>query len=647
MNIPFNKPFIAGKELYYIAEAVTRGNVAADGYFTKACSRLLEERFGIKKVLLVPSGTAALELAAMLCNLQPGDEVILPSYTFVSTASAFVRVGARPVFVDIRPDTLNLDERLVERAITPRTRAIVPVHYAGVACEMDTILDIARRHKLLVIEDAAQGVNAFYKGRALGSIGHLGCYSFHETKNYICGEGGALCINDEQFIERAEILRDKGTNRQKFFRGEVDKYTWVDLGSSYVLSEILAAFLYGQLEHLDAISARRREIYERYDELLAPLEDQGFLRRPRIPPECHSNFHLYCILLSDEATRDALMAHLKAHGTLGVFHYLPLHTSPMGKTLGYGEGQLPVTESLWARLLRLPMFYQLSAEQQENVAAQIASFFGLPSPRPVGAKSCAPCVRSLSWDSAHFGFPVGAITAAEISDDDELACILASARAARYALLYWRSSRQRAVPGTLLQKYGGVLVDTAVTFVKPLDEPQADFRGAAPNDSQPPTAVEIRPVEQGEREDLLDELAIAAGQFSRFFCDPKIPAEKARELYRIWARKSAAGQLADRVFAAWIGDRSAVPVGFVTVTLESNAARVGLIAVAVSHQNQGVGAALMRCAEDFARQRRVRQMLVTTQLRNHAACRLYERTGYVPVKLEHVYHFWLRDSAGA
>lgn len=373
--IPFNKPFIAGKELYYIAQAVTMGNIAADGYFTKACSRLLEERFDIRKGLLVPSGTAALELAAMLCNLQPGDEVIMPSYTFVSTASAFVRVGARPVFVDIRPDTLNIDETKIEAAITERTRVIVPVHYGGVSCEMDRIMDIARRYNLLVVEDAAQGVNAFYKGRALGSIGHLGCYSFHETKNYICGEGGALCINDERFIERAEILRDKGTNRQKFFRGEVDKYTWVDIGSSYVMAEILAAFLYGQLEQMDAIAARRFEIYQHYAMHLKPLEEQGFLRLPRIPAGCQSNHHLFYVLTPDGPTRDALLAHLKSEGIHAVFHYVPLHTSPMGRTFGYKEGDLPVTESLAARLVRLPMYYELTQHDQERVVVTLEKLF--------------------------------------------------------------------------------------------------------------------------------------------------------------------------------------------------------------------------------------------------------------------------------
>ena len=379
-RIPFNKPLIAGKELYYVAEAVTRGNVAADGYFNKACCRLFEQQFGIKKVLLVPSGTAALELAAMLCGLKPGDEVIMPSYTFVSTASAFVRVGARPVFVDIRPDTLNVDEKLIEAAITERTRVIVPVHYAGIGCEMDTIMEIARRHNLLVVEDAAQGVNAFYKGRALGSIGHLGCYSFHETKNYICGEGGALCINDPQFIERAEILRDKGTNRQKFFRGEVDKYTWVDVGSSYVLSEILAAFLYAQLEHLEPIAARRKEIYERYAADLRPLEEDGLLRLPRIPADCQTNYHLFYVLLGDAGWRDGLLASLKQEGIHAVFHYVPLHTSPVGKSFGYREGDLPVTEDLSARLVRLPMYYGLTEKEQTTTIARVAAF------RPWGAE---------------------------------------------------------------------------------------------------------------------------------------------------------------------------------------------------------------------------------------------------------------------
>lgn len=373
-TIPFNKPFIVGKELYYIAQAVAAGNLGGDGEFTRGCCRILEERFGIGKVLLVPSCTAALEMAAELFELKPGDEVILPSYTFVSTALAVVRLGARPVFVDIRPDTLNLDDALIEEAITERTRAILPVHYAGVACEMDRIMTIARQYSLRVAEDAAQGVDASYQGRPLGAIGDLGTYSFHETKNVICGEGGALCINDPELVERAEILRDKGTNRKRFLRGQVDKYTWVDVGSSYVPSEICSAFLYAQLEMLDAISRRRHEIYRFYCEHLEPLAAEGLLRLPYVPEDCTSNNHLFYILLPDRATRDGMMAQLQQQGIHAVFHYVPLHSSPMGRTFGYREGDLPVTEELSGRLLRLPMYYEITEQEQLRVVGCVRLF---------------------------------------------------------------------------------------------------------------------------------------------------------------------------------------------------------------------------------------------------------------------------------
>lgn len=373
-QIPFNKPFVVGKELYYIGKAVTLGNIGGDGYFTQNCCRLLEERFGIHRVLMTPSCTASLEMAAMLLDLGPGDEVIMPSFTFVSTANAVARLGARPVFVDIRPDTMNLDDALVEEAITPRTKAIWPVHYAGVACEMDRILTVANKYGLRVVEDAAQGVNAWYNGRALGSLGALGTYSFHETKNYICGEGGALCLNDPALVERAEIIRDKGTNRRQFFRGQVDKYTWVEIGSSYVPSEICCAFLFAQLELLDAITERRRKIYQFYQDQLAPLEAEGLLRLPRIPDGCRTNNHLFYILLPDLATRTALVAHLKAHGIQAVFHYVPLHSSPMGLKMGYAEGDLPLTEDLSTRLLRLPFYHEITEDEQAQVVTQIASF---------------------------------------------------------------------------------------------------------------------------------------------------------------------------------------------------------------------------------------------------------------------------------
>jgi dTDP-4-amino-4,6-dideoxygalactose transaminase len=334
----------------------------------------LEKRFGVKKVLMTPSCTAALEMAAMLCELQPGDEVIMPSYTFVSTANAFVRVGAKPVFVDIRPDTLNIDDALVEGAITERTRVIAPVHYAGIGCEMDRIMAIAEKYDLIVVEDAAQAVNAFYNRRALGSIGHLGCYSFHETKNFICGEGGALCINDERFAERAEIIRDKGTNRQQFFRGQVDKYTWVAVGSSYVPSEIACAFLYGQLELLDEITARRREIYDDYGRHFQSLEDARAVRLPEAPEECTGNYHMFYLLLPDSDTRDALLNYLNSRQINAVFHYVPLHTSPMGRCLGYREGELPVTEDLSSRLVRLPIFYEMQSDVLLEVFQAIEQF---------------------------------------------------------------------------------------------------------------------------------------------------------------------------------------------------------------------------------------------------------------------------------
>jgi len=381
MHIPFNKPFIAGKELYYIAQAVALGNIGGDGQFTQKCCRLLEERFGIHRVMMVPSCTAALEMAAMLCGLGPGDEVILPSFTFVSTANAVVRLGARPVFVDIRPDTLNLDEALVEDAITSKTKAIFPVHYAGVGCAMDRILTIARKYGLRVVEDAAQAVNSWYQGQGLGSMGDLGAYSFHETKNYICGEGGALCLNDPALVERAEILRDKGTNRRQFFRGQVDKYTWVDVGSSYMPSEICCAFLYAQLEIMDSITQQRQLVGEFYRTHLQPLESEGLLRLPRSPEDCQGNHHLFYVLLPNAKTRQGLLEHLQGRDIHAVFHYVPLHTSPMGQKFGYREGDLPVTEDLSARLIRLPVYHTITPEEQACVVREMAQFLRGPGVR--------------------------------------------------------------------------------------------------------------------------------------------------------------------------------------------------------------------------------------------------------------------------
>jgi dTDP-4-amino-4,6-dideoxygalactose transaminase len=364
--IPFNRPHLTGRELDYIAQAHANGHLAGSGQFSKQCAGWLEERTGSGKALLTHSCTAALEMSAILSGIGPGDEVVLPSFTFVSTANAFVLRGATPVFVDIRPDTLNLDETRIEEAITPRTRAIVVVHYAGVGCEMDPILDVARRHDLLVIEDAAQGIMADYRGRPLGSVGHLAALSFHETKNLISGEGGALLINDPRFEERAEIIWEKGTNRSQFFRGEVDKYTWVDVGSSYLPGEIVAAFLWAQMEQADAITQRRLAIWARYHEAFSELEASGQVRRPIVPEHCRHNAHMYYLLLPDADARTAFIARLASNGIYSVFHYVPLHSSPFGRSIGRAVGDLAQTDDISGRLVRLPLWLGLE-EHQDRV----------------------------------------------------------------------------------------------------------------------------------------------------------------------------------------------------------------------------------------------------------------------------------------
>ena len=365
--IHFNKPYMTGKESAYIAEAHALGQLSGDGQFTKRCHRWLEEKTGAEKALLAHSCTGALEMAAILADIRPGDEVIMPSYTFVSTANAFVLRGGVPVFVDVRPDTLNIDENQIEAAITPRTKAIVPVHYAGVACAMDVIMDIAQRRNLIVIEDAAQAILSTHRGRQLGSIGHLAAYSFHETKNIISGEGGALLVNNPRFGKRAEIIREKGTNRAQFFRGELDKYTWVDIGSSYLPSEVTAAFLWAQLEEAESITRRRIEIWDRYHAILEPLEAGGQLRRPVVPDDCQHNAHMYYILLESLEQRTAAIEALKRGGVHAVFHYVPLHSSPAGIRHGRTSGRLPITEKFSERLLRLPMWIGLTLEQQELI----------------------------------------------------------------------------------------------------------------------------------------------------------------------------------------------------------------------------------------------------------------------------------------
>jgi dTDP-4-amino-4,6-dideoxygalactose transaminase len=366
-HIPFNWPYMTGKELYYIAESHFNGRLAGDGPFTKRCHAWLEERSGCAKALLTHSCTAALEMAALLLDIVPGDEVIMPSYTFVSTANAFVLRGAVPVFVDVREDTLNLDERLIEPAITSRTRAIVPVHYAGVACEMDTIMPIARRHGVKVVEDAAQGVMSSYKGHALGSIGDMGAYSFHETKSVISGEGGSLLVNDATLASRAEIIREKGTDRSRYFRGEVDKYTWQEMGSSFLPGELIAAFLWAQLEEADRITQERLVSWQRYHSLLAPLEATGLLRRPIVPKECRHNAHMYYVLLPPGINRETILDQFNRNDICSVFHYVPLHSSPAGQKYGRVHGDLPITNSVSRRLIRLPLWVGLTETQQEKV----------------------------------------------------------------------------------------------------------------------------------------------------------------------------------------------------------------------------------------------------------------------------------------
>ena len=373
-DIPFNRPCFQGKELAYIAKAIENGHVSGDGAFSQKCEALFERVLGTPKALMTTSCTHALEMAALLLGIGPGDEIIVPSFTFVSTVNAFVLRGARPVFVDIRPDTLNVDETQLERLITSKTKAILVVHYGGVGCEMDTILDIAARHGLPVVEDNAHGLFGKYRGKHLGTFGCLATQSFHETKNVTCGEGGALLINDPKFIERAEIIREKGTDRSRFFRGEVDKYTWVDIGSSYVLSDVLAAFLYAQLVYWEQIQAHRQRIWEFYKEHLAQWAEERGVALPTIPQHCQPAYHLFHMLMPTAAQRDALIANLKKRSILSVFHYLALHLSTMGRRFGGKEGDCPVTENICDRLVRLPFFNDLSEEEQQTVVEAVRDF---------------------------------------------------------------------------------------------------------------------------------------------------------------------------------------------------------------------------------------------------------------------------------
>ncbi|MGP9437628.1 dTDP-4-amino-4,6-dideoxygalactose transaminase [Ewingella sp. AOP8-B2-18] len=374
--IPFNAPPVFGTEIDYMRSAMSSGKMCGDGGFGLRCQQWFEQRFGSAKVLLTPSCTASLEMAALLLDIKEGDEVIMPSFTFVSTANAFVLRGAKIVFVDVRPDTMNIDETLIEAAITDKTRVIVPVHYAGVACEMDTIMQLAEKYNLFVVEDAAQGVMSTYKGKALGAIGHIGCFSFHETKNYTAGgEGGATLINDKALIERAEIIREKGTNRSQFFRGQVDKYTWRDIGSSYLMSDLQAAYLWAQLEAAEPINQRRLALWDNYHSALQPLAQAGRITLPAIPESCVHNAHMFYLRLNDITERDAFIAHMKAADILTVFHYIPLHTSPAGLSFGRFSGEDRFTTPESERLVRLPLFYNMTDDVQQTVIATMLKYF--------------------------------------------------------------------------------------------------------------------------------------------------------------------------------------------------------------------------------------------------------------------------------
>ena len=370
-RIPFNKPTMVGKEPLYIIQAVQGGQISGDGPFTRRCHALLQSELGVPKVLLTTSCTHALELAALLLDLEPGDEVIAPSFTFVSTVNAFLLRGARPVFVDIRPDTLNIDERLIEKLVSERTKAIVPVHYGGVGCRMDVICEIGRRRGIPVVEDNAHGLFGRFRGRSLGTFGTFAALSFHETKNFICGEGGALLINDERYIEEAEILREKGTDRSRFFRGQVDKYTWVGIGSSYLPSDVLAAYLLAQLEAKDWVMSQRKRIYEYYAEHLANWAESNGVRLPIIPDDCEQSYHMFYLLLPSPERRRTLIERLKERGILSVFHYLPLHLSPMGRRWEYRPGDCPVTEDVSERLLRLPFYNEMTTDEQAEVCRAV------------------------------------------------------------------------------------------------------------------------------------------------------------------------------------------------------------------------------------------------------------------------------------
>jgi dTDP-4-amino-4,6-dideoxygalactose transaminase len=651
--LSLQEPSISDLEVTYVIRAVGSGRLGSDGPFSQQCCRLLERSFGIHTVMLTPSCTSALELAVMLCDLQPEDEVLMPSFTFASTANAVLRAGGRPVFVEVDSDTLNVDLDHVAAGISRRSRVVLPVHYAGLSCDMDRLLTLAANHDLHVIEDSAQAVNSFYKNRALGSLGHLAAYSFHHTKNIICGEGGALCINDLGFVDRANILRDKGTNRRNFLCGTVDKYTWVDVGSSFIPSEVACALLLAQLERMDSLTSHRRSRFERYMGALAPLAERGLLKLPGQPEFATGNGHIFYVLLPSQKVRDALLEHLRAHGIGAAFHFFPLHLSPMGARLGWKQGDLPVTEDVSSRLLRLPLYSHLTTSDQEQVIRAVFRFLlrrnrppmrrrsadvdvarcAPPNQEACGVSNGRPMLEYLEWDSQQFGMPVTRL-ADWVSEAPAVRAALIQARRKGVRLVYWFSDRSRNPSPHLLEEFSGGLVDRRVTFERSLGDADADF-GACESADVLVFEHPVGPASRGLR-----ELALRAGQYSRFRTDRRFPHACFRRLYETWLARSTRREIADIVFVARLATQSEVPAGLVTASMSGSVALIGLIAVREDVEHRGIGRRLLLELARWLAPRAVTRLRVVTQEENQAACRFYVRSKFTPAELEHVYHFW-------
>lgn len=652
--IPLHQPTLSQRELSYVARVLQSGSLASDGPFSQRCRQLLEKQFGIHAVLMTPSCTAALEMALMLCDIEQGDEVLMPSFTFTSTATAVLRAGGRPVFTEICRDTMNMDVQDLAARITPHSRVVLPVHYAGACCDMDQLQCLAAQHRLRVVEDAAQAVNSYYKGQALGSLGDLAAFSFHDTKNFACGEGGALCINDPRYVERAHILRDKGTNRRNYLDGIVDRYTWVDIGSSFVPSEIACAVLLAQLERMSALTFRRRVVYQRYQQALAPLAERGLVDLPIVPACINCNAHLFYMLLPSQTARDDLMQQLRFLGIGAAFHYVPLHLSPMGQRLGSRRGDLPVTEDVASRLLRLPLYSHMTSDDQEFVIRNVGRILlrprksnrkRRPTPSTLVPKhsqdaatprsnvEASPGLEILEWDSQQFGLSVARLDSG-IASDVLAERVLADARRKAIHLVYWTVPADRHASTGMLESYRGRMVDQRVTFereLKSAGQSEATVR---------PAGIHIWEHSRGPATIAMKELALRAGRFSRFHMDPFFPQECFQRLYSVWIERSAKREIADVVLLARTTNDSEAPDGMITASIDGASAQIGLIAVREEVGRCGIGGAMMRRLADWLTKRHISRLRVCTQLANQAACRFYERCGFRRIQFEHVYHFW-------